>query len=79
MMSLSAIWMGLDIIILSEVRQTEKDKCQMISLTGRIYLGKMIELNLFSRQKSTYRYQEETYDYERGNVGGGRDKLGAWD
>ena len=31
-MSFAAIWMDLEIIILSEVSQTEKDKCHMISL-----------------------------------------------
>ena len=30
---LAATWMDLDIIILSEVSQTEKDKHRMISLT----------------------------------------------
>ena len=33
-------------------------------------------MNLFTKQKQTYRYQ--TYGYQRGNVGG-RDKSGAWD
>ena len=42
--------MGLDVIILSEGRQTEKDKYQMISLTCGIYLGKMIELELFKTE-----------------------------
>ena len=32
-MPLAAIWMDLEIIILSEVSQTEKDKYHMISLT----------------------------------------------
>ena len=31
-MPLVATWMDLEIIILSEVSQTEKDKCHMISL-----------------------------------------------
>ena len=31
-MPLSATWMDLEIIILSEVCQKEKDKCHMISL-----------------------------------------------
>ena len=35
-------------------------------------------MNLFTKQKQTYRYREQTYGYQRGNVVG-RDKLGAWD
>ena len=31
-----ATWMNLDIVILSEVSQTEKDKYHMISLKSRI-------------------------------------------
>ena len=31
-MPFAATWMGLELIILSEVSQTEKDKCHMISL-----------------------------------------------
>ena len=27
-------------------------------------------LNLFTKQKQTYRYQKQTYGYQRGNVGG---------
>ena len=36
MMPLAATWMDLGIIILSEVRQKEKDKYHMISLKCRI-------------------------------------------
>ena len=38
----------------------------------------MIQMNLFTKQKQTYRYQKQTYGYQRGNVGG-RDKSGACD
>ena len=45
-----ATWMGLEIIILSEVSQTEKDKHHMISLIcGIIFL--IIKMNLFTKQK----------------------------
>ena len=35
-------------------------------------------MNLFTKQKQTYRYQKQTYGYQRENVRG-RDKSGAWD
>ena len=35
-MSFAATWMDLEIIILSEVSQTEKDKYHMVSLIGGI-------------------------------------------
>ena len=34
MMAFAATWIELEIIILSEVRQTEKDKYHMISVMG---------------------------------------------
>ena len=46
----AATWMDLEIIILSEVSQKEKDKYHMISLTCGI-LKKMIQVNLFTKQK----------------------------
>ena len=35
-------------------------------------------MNLFTKQKQTYRYRKQTYGYQRGNVEG-KDKSGAWD
>ena len=35
-MPFAATWMDLEMIILSEASQTEKDKCYMISLIGGI-------------------------------------------
>ena len=35
-------------------------------------------MNLFTKQKQTYRYRKQTYGYPRGNTGG-RDKSGALD
>ena len=41
----------------------------------------MIQMNLFTKQKQTYRYRKQTYGYQRGSVGAGwrRDKSGVWD
>ena len=36
-------------------------------------------MNLFTKQKQTYRYWKQTYGYQRGKVGVGGDKSGAWD
>ena len=38
----------------------------------------MIQINLFIKEKQTRRLREQTYDYQRGKVGG-RDKMGVWD
>ena len=53
----AATWMDLEVIILSEVSQTEKDKYPMIPLICGI-LKKMIQMNLFTKQKQTYRLRE---------------------
>ena len=47
-MPFAATWMDLEIIILSEVSQTEKDKYHMISLICGIF-KKMIQMNLFTK------------------------------
>ena len=46
----AAIWIDLEIIILNEVSQTEKDKCLMVSLKCRIS-KKMIQMNLYTKKK----------------------------
>ena len=55
-------------IILSEGSQTEKDK-YMISLICGIW--KMIQMNLFTKQKQTHRLRKQTYGTkgERGEGG----------
>ena len=49
-MPCAATWMGLEIIILSEVSQTEKEKCT-ISLIFLWNLKKKVQMNLFTKQK----------------------------
>ena len=51
-----ATWIDLDIIILSEVGQTMKDKHHMISLICGIFKKKKkVPMNLFAKQKQTHR------------------------
>ena len=61
----------LEIIVLSEVSQTEKDKYHMISLICRILKKKKIQMNVFTKQKQTHRQRKQTYGYQRGEVWGG--------
>ena len=37
----------------------------------------MIQINLFTKEKQTYRYQKKAYGYQRGNMVG-RNKSGVW-
>ena len=51
---LAATWMDLEIVILSEVSQTDKQKyiAYMWNVT------KMVQMNLFTKQKQTHRLRE---------------------
>ena len=69
LLTLATIWMDLEIVILSEASQTEKDKYRMLSLIGRIL--KMIQTNLFTQQKQTQRRRKQTYGHRRGKGGEG--------
>ena len=60
-MPFTAAWMDLEIITLSEVSQTEKDKYHMISLYTKS--KNLIQMNLLSRKK-----QNHTYGYQRGGI-----------
>ena len=71
-MPFAETWMDLEIVILSEVSQTEKDKYHMISL-----ICGMVQMNLFAAQKWSHRREEQTCYQGRGRVG--TDRLGDWD
>ena len=71
-MSFVATQLDLEIIILSEVSQTEEEKYQIsYDITN---IKKMIEMNMFIKQKQTH--IEKIYNYQRGKEG---DTLGVWD
>ena len=49
-MPFAAKWMDLEIVILSEVSQTEKERYPIISLICRLQ-KEVIQMNLFTKQK----------------------------
>ena len=63
--------MKLDIIILSEESQTEKDKYHMVPLIYGIL--KKVTNELISKIE-THRHRKQTYSYQRGKGDGGEDK-----
>ena len=72
-MPFAATWMDLKIIIFSEVSQR---KTNIICYHLHVESKKMIQMNLFTKQKQTHRPRKQTSGYQRGK--GGR-KSGVWD
>ena len=72
-MPFAATWMDLEIIILSEVSQRQIS----YDITYMWNLEKMVQMNLFTKQKQTHRQRKQTYGYQKGKPW--RDKLGVWD
>ena len=68
-MPVAAIRMQLEIIILSEVSQKEKDKYHMISLICGI--SNMTQMNLSMKQKQTNGHREPTGGCQGGGGWGG--------
>ena len=69
-MLFAATWIDLDIIILSK-----SNKYHMISFLCEII--KILQMDLFTKQKQTHRHRKQIYGYQRGKVV--RYKLGTWD
>ena len=65
-MPFAATWMDLEIIIVSEVSQ--RQILYYINYTWN--LKKMIQMNLFTKQKQTHRHRKQSYAYQRGKMGG---------
>ena len=73
-MPFATTWMDLEIIILNEVSQKEKDKYYMISLIYGIL--NMTQMNLPMKQKQTHR--QNGLVVAKREVSG-KDGLGVWD
>ena len=58
-MPFSATWMELDIVRLSDVSQTEKEKFHMTSLVCEIE-EEIMQMNLLTKQKQTYRLKRKS-------------------
>ena len=66
------IQMGLEIVIQSELSQTEKNKyCIIYCLC--VESRKIIQMKLFTKQKYSHRHREQAYNYQR-MMGGGEEK-----
>ena len=75
-MPFATAWMGMEIIILSEVSQTEKNKYHMISLICGIY-EKNDTNELIYKTETDPQTQKTNLQLPMGKWG--RDKLGVWD
>ena len=67
-MPFAAIWMDSEIVILSEVSQT---KTNIIWYHLYVESKKMIEMNLFTKQRQTHRHRGQTCGYQGGQRGQG--------
>ena len=61
----AATWMDLKNIILSEVSQR-----QILYEITYMWNLKIIQMNLFTKQKQTHRHRKQSYGYQRGKGGG---------
>ena len=73
-MAFAAIWINLEIIIPSEIKQTQKDKYNMMLFLCRIL--KKIQRKLFTKQKETHRFRKQIFGTKRERVG--RDQFRNW-
>ena len=73
-MAFAATWIDLEIIMVSEVSLTDKDKYHDITYTQKVKKkkGGGAQINLFTKQK------QRIYGYQQGREAE-RDRLGAWD
>ena len=62
--------MDQEIILLSKISQTEKNK-YMQSLYVDSKRKKITQMDLFTKQKKTHRHRKQTYDYQKEKGRGG--------
>jgi len=65
-----ATWIGLEIIILSQVSQRKTNIWYHLYVDSKV----LWKWTILIQQKQTHRHRKQTYSYQRGKVGG-RDKL----
>ena len=68
-MPFAGIWRDVEIIVLNEVTQTMTNIiwcCLYVK-----YEKKMIQMNLFTKQKETHRHRGQIYGYQKGKGGEG--------
>ena len=75
-MPFAATWIQLEITILSEVSQTEKDKYDIAYMWSLKYTNKLNKWT-YLQNKNIPRHRKQTYGYHRGKKGGG--ELEVWD
>ena len=75
-MPFAATWMDPEIITLSEVSQR---KTNIMWYHLYVESKKMIQMNLFTKQKQTHRHRKQTYGYQGERWGGWIKSLGLAD
>ena len=69
-MPLATTWMEIEILILSEVSQKEKDQHHMISLKCGIQY--MAQMNISTEKKQTHGHRKQTHDCQEGRGRSGK-------
>ena len=66
-------WMDLEIVTQGEERQKQKNKCHIIVFKCEIQ--KMVQMDLFAKQKQNHRCREQTYACQEES----QDELRDWE
>ena len=63
----------------NHTRWSKSDREKEILYYLYVESKKIIQINLFMKQKQTHKHRKQTYGYQSGKARVGRDKLGVWD